>query len=142
MVVFRVTAPPAFEHPEIQAFLYRALAANKLPPTTIGELHARVGDANLGIFVGMEGGKLAVTVAQLPTSHFMLAPQVLLAYNEGPHALAGELIEALKAWIAPTGWRKWIGCNRSGHSDRAWCRVFKQAGRASPVGMSYEFEWE
>jgi hypothetical protein len=142
VAVFRVTDPGAFAHPEIQAFIYRALAANKLPPTTIGELHARVGDPNLGIFIGMEGGKLGMTVAQLPTSHFMLAPQVLLAYNEGPHALASAVIAEVKAWIAPTGWRKLIGCNRSGHPDRAWCRVFKQAGTPSPIGTAYEFEWE
>ncbi len=142
MAVFRVTDPSVLENSDIQAFVYRALAANKLPPTTLGELHARLGDPNLGIFIGLAGDKMALTVAQLPTSHFMLAPQVLLAYNEGPHSLVNELIEGLKAWIEPTGWKKWIGCNRSGHPDPVWLRVFKQAGTPSPVGMAYEFTWE
>ena len=143
MAVFRITDPTVLENPEIQAFVYRALQANNLAPATIGELHARVAtDANLGVFVGLEHGKLGICVAQLPISYFMLAPQVLMAYNEGTHALASAVIAEVRKWIEPTGWRKLIGCNRSRHSDAAWCRVFKQAGTPSRIGMAYEFQWE
>jgi hypothetical protein len=142
MAVFRVTDPAVLENPEIQAFVYRALAKNRFPPTTIGELAQRVrGDANLGVFIGHEGGKLGMAIAQLPTTHFALAPQVLLAYNEGPHSLTSAVIAAVKAWIEPTGWKKLIGCNRSGHPDAAWCRVFKPAGTPSLIGTAYEFNW-
>ena len=143
MAVFRITDQAVLENPEIQAFVYRALKANNLAPATIGELHARVAnDANFGVFVGLENGKLGICVAQLPVSHFMLAPQVFMAYNEGSHALASEVLEAVKNWIEPTGWRKLIGCNRSGHPDAAWCRVFKKAGTPSRLGTAYEFQWE
>ena len=143
MAVFRITDPAVLESPEVQPFVYRALQANNLAPATIGELHARVAtDANLGVFIGLDQGKLAICVAQLPVSYFMLAPQVFMAYNEGSHALASEVLAAVKAWIEPTGWHKLIGCNRSKHSDAAWRRVFKKAGTPSRIGTAYEFQWE
>jgi len=143
MAVFRLTSPTAFEHEPVIDFFRRALNANKLPiEPTIFELAQRCGEETLGIFVATEiGAPQGLCIVMLPTSNFMLAPQVLAAFNTGPHRLVVETIAEAKRWLEGYGFRRLLGCNRSGAPDKVWLRAFKSAGNAEAIGTAYEFRW-
>ena len=146
MAVIRVTQPEALDDPEIRAFFIRAIVANKIPypDGTIMELQARFPEAQLGVWAGLDDtGKLVgLCIAQLPTSNFMLAAQVLLAYNEGDPKVTKEVKAAVQEWISSFGLKSLIGCNRSGHPDKVWLRANKDAGTPTFVGSAYEWKWE
>ena len=144
MAAIRMTQASALGVPAIRALFLRAIVANKIPypEGTILELQHRIGEEALGIWVGTDGWKACgVCVAALPTSNFMVAPQVFMAYNEGPARVCREVIAAVREWISEYKFEELIGCNRSDAPDAVWLRAFKTAGAPSQVGTAYKFSW-
>ena len=145
MAVIRVTNPEAFDHPAIRDLFRRAIEANKVPHVegTLFELKCRIGEPSLGVFVAAEEGRpVGVLVGMLPTSNFMLGPQVLAVYAEGKSRHADELVRAVQAWFEEHGFKYAISGNTSGYPDKVWLRAFKSAGKATFKGTAYEFRWE
>jgi hypothetical protein len=146
MVVIRVTQAAALEDPEIREFFLRAIKANDLPypEGTIIELQARMNEPQLGIFAGLDGyGKLvALGIAQLPTSNFMLAAWVVLAYNEGPWIVSREIQREMIQWVNGFGLKSLIGINRSRKQDGVWARLWRGLAKPSKLGTVHEFKWE
>lgn len=96
-----------------------------------------------GVFVGLDGVELcALTICILPDSPLMAVPQVLASLNTGPEEAMTAVHQAMLAFCSDAGYNRLWCINQSGHSDAAFKRQFKYAGKAKTLGSLLEFKWE
>jgi hypothetical protein len=111
----------------------RGAALSGLPNNgaVLAEITRDIAAEQLGVFVGFDHNEpRAAVVGHLPTSAFMLAPMVTLAYSEkAPRALVLETGRRLREWIMANGFDRTLALSQT-LSGRAFTRVFRHFGRA------------
>jgi hypothetical protein len=91
------------------------------------------------ILVGYEGRRaVALGVAALPTSVFMLAPQVCLVYNAGPPQLVRMMGQRLREWLREHGHNRVMGVNLRAR-DAAFMRLFRHTAQGRRAGLLMEW---
>jgi hypothetical protein len=124
------------------AFVLRAVQGVRYPgatPTQIyDELWRNAENPGWGLFVGYIGRHpRALGLVILPTV-LMMAPQVPIAYNEGPPQLMRMMGMRLREWLVAHGHDRFLGWNIH-HSDAAFMRAFRHAGTPRLIGTLVEF---
>jgi hypothetical protein len=130
--------------PVVRALIIRAVEATRYPGTSpevlYAELKNRGAEEALGIFIGYDDLEpKALAVAMLPTSAFMMAPQVPLIYNGGPPALAKAVSMRLRRWLTDAGFKTVIGANLY-RSNQVFMRGLSHFGKPKPLGSLIEFD--
>ena len=143
--VARITNPKAMLAADVQA-LFRAAVAKS--PIAGGDFDAAAGDfvdlvANpkIGVFVGVENGEFrSLCIIGLPTDRLTPYPQVIHFYNRGSKELREAMVETGRRWIIENGYARFWLIQASGHSDKAWRKTFRRAGKAKTIGSVMEVE--
>jgi hypothetical protein len=139
----RVRRPDTLASPAVAGLFeraFRAVGCTSPPLELKGFLRGNIGRNEWGAFVGSEGGvPKAVVVALLPTSPFMLSPQIPLAYNEGSKALARLLGVRVRKWILDNGFNDALAINVR-HSAAVFGRVFAHFGKPSRFAEMISFQ--
>jgi hypothetical protein len=92
-----------------------------------------------GIFIGRErDAPKALCIGMLPTSAMMLAPQVALAYAEGPRLLTRLVGLRWAAWLRENGYDRFMGVNHL-YSDELFMRAFSFGGKTRRIGSIIEW---
>jgi hypothetical protein len=147
MEIINLRNPNALMVPEVYQLLERALGSVEfLAPGGLSsvaeDLMFYVNAEDHFLFLGVEDGAWkAVGMASLPNNRLFPYPTINLVYNEGSHDLVLELMDfALDIFLA-NGYTKIWAVNGSGHSDKAWERIFKHPRlKGKYLGGAYHFE--
>jgi hypothetical protein len=108
-----------------------------------------IGADDLGCFVGfLDGVPQGIALAVLPTTPFMLRPQVLLAYvRRSPDRNVAKAIgKRMRAWLEEKGYRTALAMRRGSDAqvnpaNLAFMRVTRHFGQPTVWGavLAYEF---
>ncbi len=100
-------------------------------------------DADTGVFVGAEKGKLAaLAVVHINTGPMAPQPSVSQFYNEGSAGLRKALMKTVVEYIVENGYASFLALNCTGKDDEAWSKLFALAGKTEKVGTLMKFTVE
>ena len=147
MTAIIVRNPKALLVPRVQTLLEQAISSvpylapdglNSIAP----DLMAHITDERLFMAVGIENGEhKSLVLGNLPLNNFFPYPVISVAYHMGSKALGNEMKELVVDFFLQAGYTKFWALNASGHSDKAWLKVFeKENVSATPIGTAFLFE--
>jgi hypothetical protein len=135
-----VRQPATLAKPAVMGLLKRA--ARDYPGTTPREFAAyvrgNIGRSDWGVFVGAEDGVPKSIVLVLLPCPLTIAPQVVLAYNEGARVLGYKVGIRVKRWILENGYAQALALNLR-HSETLFCRLFARFGKPERFGGVIRF---
>jgi hypothetical protein len=137
----RVRMPATISAVGVRTLLHTAAEANGFDPgPLLDEVTAGIAAGHLGVFVGYDDATapVAIAIGMLPTSAFMMGPQVLLAYSEDAEVfrLVGE---RMRAWMRDAGHDRAFAINHL-HADAPFMRVTSHFGKPGRMGSVIEFD--
>jgi hypothetical protein len=143
MLILRVRSQDTIERADVRGLVLRAVEETRYPGTDplrfYDELHVRISEPGLGVFVGFDEGPRAIIVAMLPASALMMAPQVPLVCNEGTPSLFRAVSSRLRSWLLENGYDRALGINLY-REDAVFMRGFTHFGKPSRKGSLIEFD--
>jgi hypothetical protein len=126
--------------PAVMGLLKRA--AVDYPGTTplefAGYVQGNIGRSDWGVFVGTQQGVPKSIVIVLLPCPFTIAPQVVLAYNEGTRGLGYKVGIRVKRWILENGYTHALALNLR-HPEALFCRLFARFGKPERFGQVIRF---
>ena len=143
MKVARVRNITSLFREDVRNLIFRGIEKVELsfdPVAMFADLTNAIGRPDLGLFVGSEAHRArAVAIALLPATQAMMAPQVLLAYNQGPPELARAVGRRLREWIIASGYDRFL-CLNPHRADPVFIRGFRHMGPGRRVASLMEFD--
>ena len=98
-------------------------------------------NARVLILVGLEEFvPKALALVTAPMSGLFKAPQIYHFFNAGPPALRNMMLDEVVDWTHALGYNRIWGVNWGSASEDGFRRVFHRLGKATPIGMGFEFE--
>jgi hypothetical protein len=135
MKVVRVIKPAALASTEVRALLRAAIlggpggVGHRNPERVIDKIAANLGSPGLGLFVGLEEGKVvSVLSCALPADPETDYAMFDLAAHHGSTRLRQAMIAAGVAFFKAAGYNEAVAINFSGHEDGAYIRMGKRVG--------------
>jgi hypothetical protein len=117
-------------------------AATDYPGTTprefAGYVGRNIGRSDWGVFVGAQQDVPKCIVIVLLPCPLTIAPQVVLAYNEGGRGLGYQVGIRVKRWILENGFSEALALNLR-HSEALFCRLFARFGKPERFGGVIRF---
>jgi hypothetical protein len=133
--------PATLSAVSVQTLLHTAAEANGFGAGRLqAELMAGIAADELGVFIGYNDlcAPVAIAIGVLPTSTFMMGPQIALAYSEDAKVL--RLVgEKMRAWMRAAGHPRAYAINHL-HADAPFMRVTSHFGKPERIGSVIEFD--
>ena len=143
MKVARIRTVTSLLRQDVRRLIFRGIekvGLNFDPVVMFAELVNSVGRPDLGLFVGTQDHRArGVLIALLPATQAMMAPQVLLAYNQGPPELARMAGRRLREWIIASGYDRFL-CLNPHRADPVFIRGFRHMGPGRRFATLMEFD--
>lgn len=145
MEVHRVRSPKVLSNPAIRRLFEAGLSYSVfgIAPfeEVLPDLKVLIRDPKAGVFIGFDDKNRpkSMGIITLPPTKLITCPQVIALYSTGGRELTRATIAAGLEFIRSNGYIKFWAINSSGHSDKAWKRVFRLPGDTGKVASLYEF---